>query len=60
MNLTTRAQRYLRLDLTIEDALPTRMPVYVNSVAYLFGAATMMALVMIVVSGLALALGGPT
>ncbi|HZL64026.1 MAG TPA: cytochrome b N-terminal domain-containing protein, partial [Thermoleophilia bacterium] len=60
MNLTTRAQRYLRLDLTIEDALPTRMPVYVNSVAYLFGAATMMALVMIVASGLALALGGPT
>ena len=47
MNLTTRAQRYLRLDLTIEDALPTRMPVYVNSVAYLFGAATMMALAMI-------------
>ena len=40
MNLTTRAQRYLRLDLTLEDALPTRMPVYVNSVAYLFGAAT--------------------
>ena len=60
MNLTTRAQRYLRLDLTIEDALPTRMPVYVNSVAYLFGAATMMALAMIVASGLALALGGPT
>lgn len=60
MNLTRRAQRYLRLDLTIEDALPTRMPVYVNSVAYLFGAAAMMALAMIVLSGLVLTLGGPT
>ncbi len=59
MNLTRSVQRYLRLDLTLEDALPTRMPVYVNSVAYLFGAATLMALVVIIVSGLFLALGGP-
>jgi ubiquinol-cytochrome c reductase cytochrome b subunit len=49
----------LRLDLTLEDALPTRMPVYVNSVVYLFGAFTLMALGMIVISGLVLALGGP-
>jgi quinol-cytochrome oxidoreductase complex cytochrome b subunit len=60
LNLTRRAQRYLRLDLTLEDALPTRMPVYVNSVAYLFGAATLMALAMIVISGLVLTLGGPS
>jgi quinol---cytochrome c reductase cytochrome b subunit, bacillus type len=60
VNLTSRAQRYLRRDLTLEDALPTHMPVYVNSVAYLFGAATLMALAMIVVSGLVLTLGGPS
>jgi len=58
MNLTRRAQRYLRFDLTLEDALPTRMPVYVNSVVYLFGAFTLMALGMIVISGLVLTLGG--
>ena len=60
MNLTRQAQKYLRLDLTLEDALPTRMPVYVNSVVYLFGAFTLMALAVIVVSGLVLALGGPS
>jgi ubiquinol-cytochrome c reductase cytochrome b subunit len=59
MNLTRAAQRYLARNLTLEDALPTRMPVYVHSIAYLFGATTLMALVMIVVSGILLALGGP-
>jgi ubiquinol-cytochrome c reductase cytochrome b subunit len=59
MNLTRAMQRYLARNLTLEDALPTRMPVYVHSIAYLFGATTLMALVMIVVSGILLALGGP-
>jgi len=60
MNLTRSAKRYLRLDFTLEDALPTRMPVYVNSVAYLFGATALMALAWIVISGVVLTLGGPS
>src|SRR5665811_178499 len=60
MNLTRRAKRYLRLDFTLEDALPTRMPVYVNSVVYLFGATALMALAWMVISGVVLTLGGPS
>jgi quinol-cytochrome oxidoreductase complex cytochrome b subunit len=60
MNLTRRTQQYLRKDFTLEDALPTRMPVYVDSVVYLFGALALMALIWIVISGVALALGGPS
>src|SRR5665647_693850 len=60
MSLTRSAQRYLRLDFTLDDALPTRMPVYVNSVVYLFGATALMALAWIVISGVVLTLGGPT
>ena len=59
MNLTTGAQRALRRSLTVEDALPTRMPVYVNSIAYLFGATALMSFVLLIVSGVLLALGGP-
>jgi len=60
VNLTRSAQRHLRLDFTLEDALPTRMPVYVNSVVYLFGATALMALAWIVISGVVLTLGGPS
>jgi quinol-cytochrome oxidoreductase complex cytochrome b subunit len=60
VNLTTGAQRTLKKTLTLEDALPTRMPVYVNSIAYLFGAFTLMSFVMLIVSGVLLALGGPS
>ena len=60
MNLTRSAQKYLRLDFTLDDALPTRMPVYVNSVVYLFGATALMALALIVISGIVLTLGGPS
>lgn len=60
MNLTRDAQRYLQLNLTLEDALPTRMPVYVNSVVYLFGATALIALGWIVISGVVLTLGGPS
>ena len=44
MNLTRRTQQFVQRNLTIEDALPTRMPVYVNSLAYLFGVAALSAL----------------
>ncbi len=59
MNLTQRAQRLLVDNLTLEDALPTRMPVYVNSVVYLFGVTTLSALGALVVSGVTMALFGP-
>jgi ubiquinol-cytochrome c reductase cytochrome b subunit len=59
MNLTASAQRALRRTVTLEDALPTRMPVYVSSIVYLFGAVALMSFVMLIVTGVLLALGGP-
>jgi len=45
MNISERTQQFLKRNLTLEDLLPTKMPVYVNSFAYLFGAAGLAALV---------------
>jgi quinol-cytochrome oxidoreductase complex cytochrome b subunit len=59
MSLTERMQGYVKDKLTLDDALPTKLPVYVNSVAYLFGVFTLCALVMIVLSGLIMAIFGP-
>ncbi len=59
MNLTQRGQVFLRRNLTLEDVLPTRMPVYVSSVAYLFGAASLMGFLLLIVTGLVMALFGP-
>ena len=59
MNLTRNARRMLADNLSLEDALPTEMPVYVNSVAYLFGVSALSALGMLILSGLLLALFGP-
>jgi ubiquinol-cytochrome c reductase cytochrome b subunit len=59
MSLTRRSQDFIRKNLTLEDVLPTRMPVYVNSVAYLFGAAALMGFFLLIVTGLVMALFGP-
>ncbi len=59
MNLTKRLQEFTQRNWSIEDALPTSMPVYVNSIAYLFGVATLCGLVMVIITGLVLALFGP-
>jgi quinol-cytochrome oxidoreductase complex cytochrome b subunit len=59
MNLTRRAQRYLQDNLTLEDALPTRMPVYVGSMAYLFGVSALSGLAMLVFTGIVMTLFGP-
>ena len=56
MNLTAATQRIARRTLTLEDALPTRMPVYVNSIAYLFGALALMSFLMLILTGVLLAL----
>ncbi len=59
MNLTKRAQVALADNLTLEDALPAEMPVYVNSSSYMFGVATLSSLTFIIVTGLILSLFGP-
>ena len=59
MNLTESAQRCLRDNLPLEDLLPTRMPTYVNSLSYLFGASALSVLVALVVTGILLSLFGP-
>jgi len=56
MNLTRSAQRFLADKLTLEDALPTRLPVYVSSVAYLFGVTALSALAVLVFTGVIMAL----
>lgn len=60
MSIDERAQEFLRRNLTLEDALPTRMPIYVNSFSYFFGTITLSALGVIVTSGFIIAIFGPT
>jgi quinol-cytochrome oxidoreductase complex cytochrome b subunit len=59
MNLTREAQHFVEDNLTLEDALPTQMPVYVNSVAYLFGVSALSALVMLILTGVVMSIFGP-
>ncbi len=59
MNLTRNLQAYVKDNLVLEDVLPTKMPVYVNSVAYLFGVCTLSALAMLLLTGLIMAIFGP-
>lgn len=59
MNITRRTQDFLKGNLTLEDALPTKMPAYVNSVAYLFGVSALSALVLLILTGTVLSLFGP-
>ncbi len=60
MNLTAGSHRFLKRTLTLDDALPTRMPVYVNSVWYLFGASTLMSFLLLIITGIIMAAFGPT
>jgi quinol-cytochrome oxidoreductase complex cytochrome b subunit len=59
VNLTQKAREILTDNMSLEDALPTRMPVYVNSVAYLFGVLALSSLVMLLITGPILAIFGP-
>jgi quinol-cytochrome oxidoreductase complex cytochrome b subunit len=59
MSMTERLQGYVKDKLTLDDALPTKLPVYLNSVAYLFGVSTLCSLVMIVLTGIIMAIFGP-
>ncbi|EQD53826.1 cytochrome b/b6 domain protein [mine drainage metagenome] len=59
MNIDEKLQGWLKSHLTLEDALPTKMPVYVNSMAYFFGTMTLSALVVVIGSGIIIAIFGP-
>ncbi len=59
MNLTERTQKFFTGNLTLEDALPTQMPAYVNSFVYLFGVSALSALGLLVLTGFIMALFGP-
>jgi quinol-cytochrome oxidoreductase complex cytochrome b subunit len=59
MSLTEKTQQFIVRNLTLEDVLPTKMPVYVNSVAYLFGAMTLSAILMLIITGLIMVIFGP-
>ena len=60
MSMTEKVQGFVKDNLTLDDALPTKLPVYVNSVAYLFGVFTLCSLVMVVLTGLIMAIFGPS
>jgi quinol-cytochrome oxidoreductase complex cytochrome b subunit len=59
MSMTRRLQGFVKENLTLEDALPTQMPVYVNSIAYLFGVSTLSSLALIVLTGIIMSIFGP-
>jgi ubiquinol-cytochrome c reductase cytochrome b subunit len=59
MNLTRSTQDFLKENLTLADALPTEMPVYVNSTAYLFGVSALSALALLILTGVVMSLFGP-
>jgi quinol-cytochrome oxidoreductase complex cytochrome b subunit len=59
MNLTRKAQDLVQNNFSLEDVLPTQMPVYVNSGVYLFGVTALSALVMLILTGIVMAMFGP-
>jgi quinol-cytochrome oxidoreductase complex cytochrome b subunit len=59
MSMTEKLQGYVKDNMTLDDILPTKLPVYVNSVAYLFGVLTLCSLVWIVITGIVMAIWGP-
>jgi|YelNatPaOPRAMG01_1025707.scaffolds.fasta_scaffold91997_2 quinol-cytochrome oxidoreductase complex cytochrome b subunit len=59
MNLTRKTQEIIRDNMSMEDLLPTKMPVYVNSFAYIFGVITLSALGFVILTGIILAAFGP-
>jgi ubiquinol-cytochrome c reductase cytochrome b subunit len=60
MNLTASLRRKLSSDVALEDLLPDELPVYVHAYVYLFGIATIASLVILILSGIWLAMAGPT
>ena len=59
MNIDRSIQDFLKHNLTLEDAFPTKMPAYVNSFGYFFGTMTLAALGVIFATGIAMTVFGP-
>jgi ubiquinol-cytochrome c reductase cytochrome b subunit len=59
MNLTRKVQDGLRQAMPLESLLPDRLPFYVSSLVYSFGALTLGAFAMLILSGITLAANGP-
>lgn len=59
MNITRKAQELAQNNFSLEDILPTQMPTYVNSGVYLFGVTALSALVMLILTGVVMAMFGP-
>jgi hypothetical protein len=59
MNLTATVREKIRTWLPLEDLLPDHVPSFVRSPAYLFGMATLCALVSLTISGIFLSAFGP-
>jgi quinol-cytochrome oxidoreductase complex cytochrome b subunit len=59
MSMTGKTQEFIKDNMTLDDILPTKLPVYVNSVAYLFGVFTLCSLVMLMLTGLIQSILGP-
>ncbi len=58
-NWTGRVRALVERDLSFDHLLPTTQPIYVRSVVYSFGAMTLGALLVLIVSGVILAANGP-
>jgi ubiquinol-cytochrome c reductase cytochrome b subunit len=59
VNLSRRAQETLKERLPYEELLPDRLPFYVSSLVYSFGALTLGSFLMLILSGLVMVANGP-
>ena len=59
MNLSRKAQEAWKRRLPYEEVFPDRLPFYVSSLVYSFGALTLSAFAMLIVSGTIMAANGP-
>ncbi|HVA92319.1 MAG TPA: cytochrome b N-terminal domain-containing protein [Chloroflexota bacterium] len=60
MNLTSSLRNRLERKVALEDLLPDELPSYVHAYVYLFGIATIASLFLLILSGIWLAMAGPT
>ncbi len=59
MTWTRTVRQWLQTEIPYEDLLPDELPAYVDSYVYLFGVLTLSAFVLLVASGIWLAMAGP-
>jgi quinol-cytochrome oxidoreductase complex cytochrome b subunit len=60
MNLTSSLRNRLERRVALEDLLPDELPSYVHAYVYLFGIASLASLILLILSGIWLAMAGPT